>query len=148
MQLANQQLETPSSCFYCLLNGQLNCQDVVFPDTVLWCRGKWKARAFHSAICSPLFHPAQQSCVKTSIDSDLCISGILWLPYRLLSSHYIIICNALNLFQVRKFYICFMRELKNGDISECGCHYAVFGVKNDQQVSIENKIDDTAATEW
>lgn len=26
-----QQLETPSSCFYCLLNGQVNCQDVVFP---------------------------------------------------------------------------------------------------------------------
>lgn len=31
MQLANQHLETPSSCFYCLLNGQVNCQDVVSP---------------------------------------------------------------------------------------------------------------------
>lgn len=30
MQLANQQLETSSSCFYCLLNGQVNCQDAVF----------------------------------------------------------------------------------------------------------------------
>lgn len=56
-----QQLETPSSCFYCLLNGQVNCQDVVFP-TVLWCEGKWKAGVFQSAVCLPLFQSVPQCC--------------------------------------------------------------------------------------
>lgn len=137
MQLANQQLETRSSCFYCLLNGHVNCQDAVFL-THSHSDVEPNGNGFILQSVHLYFTQCSSAVWKLLL---ICVCALVAYCDGLVGCWAVIISSfpfVLNVFRcVILFCMRSMRKFKNDEMSETEFHGTV-------HVWIEKKTDDAA----